>query len=126
MNPAFEQWCSIKGVGELPASPADVALFVKECAGLGMDVIWPILTDISRDHYILGLADPTLGGPVAAAVCAVEPVKPPLSWGKDMKGRFHALPYDIQKYILQRETERDAALRRAQNELAAKRKKETA
>ena len=41
----------------------------------------------------------------------------------DRKQRFRSLPYDLQIYVVSRETQREKALRRAQNEAAALRQK---
>jgi hypothetical protein len=46
------------------------------------------------------------------------PIEPPRSWSKEEKERFATLPRDTQEYLAQRETERDTALRRGQNEQA--------
>lgn len=70
-------------------------------------------------HASLGLADPTLGSPAADAMSAVAAVPPPRSWPRQFKERFGALPYDIQAYLAAHETQRERALRRAQNEAAA-------
>ena len=70
-------------------------------------------------HTLLGLADPTLGGPAADAISAIAGVAPPRSWPREFKQRFRALPYDIQVYLAAHETRRERALRRAQNEAAS-------
>ncbi len=46
------------------------------------------------------------------------PVEPPRSWSKEEKERFSQLPRETQEYLTRRETERDTALRRGQNEAA--------
>ncbi len=45
-------------------------------------------------------------------------VEPPRSWSKEEKERFSQLPRETQEYLTRRETERDTALRRGQNEAA--------
>lgn len=70
-------------------------------------------------HASLGLADPTLGGPAADAMSAVAAIAPPRSWPGQFKERFGSLPYDIQAYLAAHETQRERALRRAQNEAAS-------
>ena len=50
----------------------------------------------------------------------LPPIEPPRSWTKDEKERFKTLPRETQEYLSQREQERDAAIRRSQNEAAEK------
>lgn len=124
--PMFARWCELNGASFCPAAPATVAKFVSDCASLGIARLWPAVRDISRTHATLGLADPTLGGAVASALSEIAGLAPPRSWPDDVKQRFRRLPYDIQLFIVEHEARREKALRRAQNELAALRKKLTA
>jgi hypothetical protein len=62
-------------------------------------------------------------GVAAAAINAVADIDPPRSWPNDRKQRFKSLPYDLQVYAVSHETQREKALRRAQNEVAALRQK---
>ncbi len=121
--PMFAKWCELNNLVACPAAPASVARFVTDCASLGMNRLWPAVQDVSRMHASLGLADPTLGGSAAAAVNAVAAVTPPRSWPGKFKERFGALPYDVQVYLASHETQRECALRRAQNEAASARQK---
>jgi hypothetical protein len=121
--PMFARWCELNGVRFYPAAPADVAKFVADCASLGIERLWPAIQEISVMHSSLGLADPTLGGVVAAAVSDVGGVDPPRSWPDDRKRRFRSLPYDLQVYTAAHEAQREKVLRRAQNEAAAMRRK---
>ena len=121
--PMFARWCELNGVRLCPAAPADVAKFVADCASLGIERLWPALQEISVMHGSLGLADPTLGGVVAAAISDASGVDPPRSWPDDRKRRFRSLPYDLQVYIAAHEAQREKVLRRAQNEAAAARRK---
>ena len=116
--PMFVRWCELNNVIACPAAPASVARFVTDCASLGMDRLWPAVQDVSRMHASLGLADPTLCGPAADVIGAVAAITPPRSWPERFKQRFRALPYDIQAYLAAHETQRERALRRAQNEAA--------
>ena len=120
--PMFARWCELNGVSWCPAAPATVARFVADCASLGIGRLWPAVQDISKAHVELGLADPTLGGVVAAAVSDVGGIDAPRSWPHDRKQRFKALPYDLQVYVAAHEAQREKALRRAQNEAANARK----
>lgn len=117
--PMFVRWCELHDLMACPAAPSSVAQFVADCASLGVDRLWPAVQEISRMHVSLGLADPTLGGTAADAMSAAAAVPPPRSWPGQFKERFRSLPYDIQAYLAAHETERERALRRAQNEAAA-------
>lgn len=121
--PLFARWCELNGAPFCPARPADVARFVSDCAPLGIDRLWTALRQVSESHASLGLADPTLGTPVAAAVSDVAAVDPPRSWANEYKLRFRSLPYDLQVFVGSHEAQREKALRRAQNEAAAVRRK---
>ena len=75
-------------------------------------------------------ATPSAGDhPEAAAeveTAEAQPGEPaidaPRSWSKEEKERFNSLPRETQEYLTRRETERDTALRRGQNETATLRK----
>jgi len=45
-----------------------------------------------------------------------DPIAPPVSWDKDGREQFAALPREAQEYIARRETARDLEVRRAQSE----------
>jgi hypothetical protein len=112
----FERWCILNGTRPVPATPMMVARFVADVAPWGVDKIWPIVQEISRAHYTVGLADPTLGGPVAAAINEIAKIDPPRSWNKEEKQRFNSLPYDLQKTVVRREDQREKTVRRAMQE----------
>jgi len=121
--PLFARWCELNAVPFCPAAPAAVAGFVKDCSSLGVDRLWSAVQEISKAHASLGLADPTLGAPVAAAISDVAGITPPRSWPGEYKQRFKSLPYDVQLFLAAHEAQREKALRRAQNEAAAARQK---
>lgn len=121
--PMFARWCELNARPFCPAEPATVAEFVKDCSALGIERLWPAVQEISKLHVSLGLADPALGGPAAAAISDVAAIAPPRSWPGEYKQRFKSLPYDIQLFVAAHETQREKALRRAQNEAAAARQK---
>lgn len=121
--PMFGRWCELNGASFCPASPADVAKFVTDCASLGIARLWPAVQDISRAHVSLGLADPTLSGVATTAISNVAAIDPPRSWPGDRKQRFKSLPYDLQVYVVDHEARREKAVRRAQNEAAIARQK---
>jgi len=119
---AFDNWCLLRRERAFPARPSTVADFIADVASLGIGKIWPIVVAISNAHTRNGLADPTAGGWVSAAINELANVEAPRSWPAEQKQRFYALPYDLQAFISEREAERDKAVRRAQNQAAAKRK----
>jgi len=121
--PIFAKWCELNGTSFCPAAPADVARFVSDCASLGIEQIWVSVQGIAKLHASLGLADPTLGGPVSAAISEVGRVVPPRSWPDRWKQRFALLPHDLQIFVASHEAQRERVLRRAQNEAAAARQK---
>jgi hypothetical protein len=121
--PMFARWCELNGAAFCPAAPATVAKFVADCGSLGIARLWPAVQDISRTHLSLGLADPTVGSAVAAAISDIAGIQPPRSWPEGHKLRFKSLPYDVQVFVAERETQREKALRRAQNEAAVLRRK---
>lgn len=116
--PMFVRWCELNGASWCPAAPADVARFAADCGSLGVERVWSAVQEISRAHVALGLADPTLGGPVAAAISDIAGIEPPRSWPDNHKSRFKSLPYDLQRYVAAHEKQREKVLRRAQNEAA--------
>lgn len=114
----FDSWCALRNESALPASPNAIARFVADVAVHGIAQVWPLIQAISRAHYVLGLADPTTGGPVLAALNAIAKIEPPRSWPKEHKFRFTLLPYDLQVYVAAHETQRETEIRRAHNEAA--------
>jgi hypothetical protein len=122
-NSMFGNWCELNGIASCPAAPAAVAKFVADCASLGMERLWPAVQEISAAHVSFGLADPTLGGAVAAAINDVAGVTPPRAWPNDGKQRFKSLPYDLQVYVAAHEVRREKEIRRAQNDAAVTRQK---
>lgn len=121
--PMFVKWCELNGLEPRPAAPANVARFIVDCAPLGIERLWPAVQEVSWLHVEAGLADPTLGGAVAAAISDLARIEPPRSWPRDRKHRFKLLPYDLQLYVAAHELQREKALRRAQNEAANARRR---
>ncbi len=121
--PMFARWCELNGAAFCPAAPAAVAKFVKDCGSLGIGRLWPAVQDIAKTHGTLGLADPTLGEQVAAAISDVAGLVAPRSWPEERKARFKSLPYDMQAFIVDHEVRREKALRRVQNEAGILRRK---
>jgi len=120
---AFGKWCIQRNLRSLPAAPAHVAAFVRDCEPmLPIDKIWELVNEVSQTHLANGLADPTAGGVVAATMNSIANIDPPRSWPKELWPRFDALPYDLQAYLAVREKETNRVVRRAQNEAADARK----
>jgi len=67
---------------------------------------------------------PPPADPPEAAEAAEElpPIEPPRSWSKEEKEEFNSYPRELQERLARREQERDAGLRRGQNETAELRK----
>ena len=120
----FEKWCSLHGEQPIPASPTIIARFIADVAPMGIDRVWPAVLEIARAHYTVGLPDVTNSFPVATAISAISKIEPPRSWPAAEKLRFASLPYDIQKCIAARETDRDREVKHMHTEFA-KLKKET-
>jgi hypothetical protein len=119
----FGKWCITKNVRALPALPIHVAAFIRDCEPIApIEKIWEAVLEVSQSHLSNGFADPTAGGVVAEAMNGITQIAPPRSWPAELKVRFAALPYDIQRYLSDREKERDNAVRRAQNDAAEARK----
>ncbi|MGC2774659.1 MAG: hypothetical protein WA418_03375 [Bradyrhizobium sp.] len=116
--PLFARWCEREQESFCPASPAAVARFARESAGLGVDRLWQAVLDISRTHVLLGLADPTSGPPVALVVDELASLSPPRCWPDPWKERFKALPHDLKVFIAGHEIRREKSLRRTQHALA--------
>jgi hypothetical protein len=104
-------------VPRLPASPANVAIFVAE-SGLPPEILHAELEAIDREHEALDYSPPGKAGVVVKTFNEVHPVAPPRSWKPEHHPRFLSLPHDLQLYIVAREEQRDKAVRSAQNEAA--------
>jgi hypothetical protein len=118
----FEKWCRLNDLAPMPAAPATVARFVSDISAMGIEKIWPMIGEISRAHYLIGLADPTLGGAVSAAINAIAKIEPPQSWPAPLRLRFQTLPYDLQAYLAMQEKEQRRVISKALNEAAEARK----
>ncbi|XUM22236.1 hypothetical protein ACRAVF_00995 [Bradyrhizobium oligotrophicum S58] len=116
--PLFARWCERQRETFCPASPAAVARFAREHAGIGVEPLWEAILDISRTHVSLGLADPTAGAPVAIVIDDIANLSPPQSWPGPWKERFRVSPHDLKRFIADHETRREKSLRRTQHALA--------
>jgi hypothetical protein len=119
---SFVDFCRTWNVSPAPARPTAVAAYVLQFGRFGVDVLAEDLSAISSVHVAGNMADPTQGFPVTAAVARVAEVEPPRSWSMLERKRFAALPLPTQRYVLQRESERDSSLQRALQKIADERK----
>jgi len=122
VNETFQRWCVLNNAPPLPAVPHHVARFVADIAPFGIEAVWSAVQEIARAHYTVGLADPTQGYPVAAAVSEVAGLEPPRSWPDEQKRRFKTLPLDLQRFIAAQEARQDAVVKIAQQEASDARK----
>lgn len=76
----------------------------------------------SQDDAQPETADPVETTATAEPEAELPPIEPPRSWTKEEKEEFAAYPRDAQEKIARREQDREAALRRSQNEAAEARK----
>jgi hypothetical protein len=114
----FLHWCDLKGVRPIPISPTAIAGFVMDSGALGIEKIAATVKAISDAYLSRGLADPTAGGPVGAAINRIAHVEPPRSWKAEAKSQFKTFPYELQVYLEGHERQRENTLRKAQNEAA--------
>jgi hypothetical protein len=119
---SFVDFCRSWNVSPTPARPAAVAAYVLAHGRYGVDVLADDLAAISAVHVAANWADPTQGFPVTAAVARVAEIEAPRSWTALERKRFAALPLPTQQYVLQRESERDAAVQRALQKVSDERK----
>jgi hypothetical protein len=117
----FADWCRLRGVPSLPAPPSVVAAFVADVAALGPERVFAALQEVSRSHSELDYSDPTRAPTVSREMNAISGIEPPRSWPKEHHHRFYELPWDLQRYVLEREKDRDRAVTRAMNAAAAAR-----
>jgi hypothetical protein len=110
----FVAWCDGVGLASLPARPAAVALYLMSKSS---DMLEQAKA-ISQVHRAHGLSDPTAGAPVATVIYSRSDVKPPRSWSKERWGAFYELPFDLQDYLIKRDAQVTAELRRAQSNAA--------
>ena len=108
------EWCKNKSVRHAPAKPHVVAAWIID--GGNLDAL-PVIDLL---HQKFGLSSPVMTSIVGAAVERVSMIKSPRSWPKADQALLVTLPPQIRHRIATREHERDAGLRRKQNELAEK------
>ena len=121
----FAQWCDEHRVRCVGARPTTVAAFLRWLADKGVksEKIIDAVASIECLHDAAGLANPVATATVRSMLESVTSIKPPRSWTKDEKISFVQLPADIRAAIERRDTDRELALRRKQNELADEKKR---
>ncbi len=120
----FEAHASMRCVRPFPAFPALVADFLNT---LPDDALSQATDAIQAIHDSVGAPNPVATLAVRTILERRLRTECPRSWSKDDRIAFVAVPPEIRSILLRRETERDTALRRAQNKAAAasKQQKET-
>ncbi len=120
----FEQHAAHRCVRPFPAFPALVADFLNT---LPDDALGQASDAIQAIHDSVGAPNPVASFGVRAILERRLRTECPRSWTKEDRIAFAAVPPEIRATLLRRESERDTALRRAQNKAAAasKQQKET-
>lgn len=110
----FMRWCEEQSLPWRPASPSVIAKFVLAFNKLGS--VMDEIRAISAAHTAIGLPDPCASWQVSEALCRLTKVEPPRSWPAAEKTLFLMLPVELQKYLIPRERDRDATIRRLMSE----------
>jgi hypothetical protein len=121
---AWMAFCRDKSVRHAPARPWCVAAYLLERhhSGVVGQHIVSELEAISRLHDKFKLANPVATAIVSDALAQITDDQAPRSWTKDEQRSFWTLPPMAKSAIARRERERDAYLRRFQNEMVELRK----
>jgi hypothetical protein len=98
-----------------------IAAFIVQ-SGLSADLVHAELMEIDRRHEELGYAPPARSTPALAALNSVHPIPAPRSWRADEVALFESLPHGVKVVLARRESERDRALSKCQNDAAQWRK----
>jgi hypothetical protein len=112
MTEEWRRWCLLNGVEPLPAPIAAVQAFVNTIAPLGSKKVWEIVQDISRDHWLKDLADPTVHLTIQKPDDSKKN-KPPRAWPADRKARFLELPEDWQQFLAEHDMHRERTVKMA-------------
>lgn len=107
----FLNWCRLKRVRSLPASPTDLAMFVIECETFGIDTLAAAVGAVGSAHRSRGLADPTSGFPVSVALNRIAKIDLPKGWAEAERKDWDSLPYQLQRRLSERQEGRDKYLR---------------
>lgn len=120
MTAMFDNWMLLRGVTD--ATPANVAAFVREIGHIGIDEVVDQVEAIARQHYMRGLADPTLSEPVAIELNRISRIQPPHSWPKAHRLAFLFMPIDAQRWVVDSELKRRQEISRLNAEINQLRK----
>jgi hypothetical protein len=77
------------------------------------------LTKVSQVADSIGAADPCTSVLVCEQLRQISGIKPPRSWRKEHHAAFYRLSLALQRYVLEREDDRDKAVARLKNADAA-------
>jgi hypothetical protein len=109
-------WCRQHGVAQaLPLSPAAVATFLE---AQSVPDLLPLVGAIEALHDYRGVANPCATAAVRTVLERRLTIELPRSWTAEDRRLFASLPPEVRAVIFKRETARDTALRRKQNELS--------
>jgi hypothetical protein len=109
-------WCCQHGVSQaLPLSPAAVATFLE---AQSVPDLLPLVAAVEALHDYRSVANPYATTAVRTVLLRRLTIEFPRSWTRADKLLFAALPPEVRSVIWSRETQRDSALRRKQNELS--------
>jgi hypothetical protein len=115
----FRVFCRAKGV-DAALQPVTVAAYL---AAQSERDIEPAMAAIQAWAHYYFQSDPCSSVPVRTVLERPLRIGFPRSWNKDERPLFAALPPEVRSVIYNREQQRDAALRRSQNEMAGNAKK---
>jgi hypothetical protein len=112
----FRLFARSKGVsGDAAVAPATVAAYLQAQSDQDLE---PAMAAITAWHSYYFLADPCSSIPVRTVLERRLRIEFPRSWSREDRLLFASLGPDQKAVLFKREEQRDAALRRKQNELA--------
>ena len=119
----FALFCQNRGVVACPASPATVAAYVLSQREPKIGRLLEEIRAISSSHCSANLSDPVPTWCVTEALMKLMKPNVPQGWPENERAIFLTLPVDLQRYLIIREKNKDANLKRKFDELAEQRKK---
>jgi hypothetical protein len=102
----------------LPARPATIAAFITAHREIDAKQLLQLVEQIADAHVSRNLADCTKTWPATLALSRLMKIDPPRSFNSDAREMFYGLPPSLQRYLVQREHERDRGLHQSQQKLA--------
>jgi hypothetical protein len=119
----FALWCESKGVVPCPATPTTVAAYVLSQREPKIGRLLEEIRAISASHCRANLSDPIPSWSVTTALMRLmKPNDVPQGWPENERAIFLTLPADLQRYLIIREKDKEAALKRKFDEIAEQRK----